>query len=315
MNRFLPLALGSVLLAVACQAGPDDSVCGDALGHIAACSGSASTLGSGECDPEQARAVLALSCSDLNPPSDPGKADFWGSGNPLCTFLLPATDIQHGGLCCFDYNCTSDDICSGYRCQAPGEAGAACDRPSHCIGDLICGPSKVCQPASEAGAKCNSNTQCADELSCIQGSCAATSTVGGACDDDDTSDCAPGLNCKDSVCVNYGESGETCSDNFDCDGFLTCIAGSCQPESKTGGSCDDKDSGDCDFGLYCIHSLCAAKPKAGEDCEREPFSMCGQDMTCWQGKCESVHPEGGACENMFDCQKDMFCVDGSCKSF
>jgi hypothetical protein len=40
--------------------------------------------------------------------------------------------------------------------------------------------------------------------------------------------------------------------------------------------------------------------------------MCGHGFTCWNQVCEAVHPKGGACEDLFDCEDGLFCRDAVC---
>ena len=88
MTRPALMLLGflAVTATTACQAtieGGDGDVCALAADHVASCTGLSAGLDLDTCGDAEAAAAQTLldtSCSDLEPPSDPAKADFWGDG-------------------------------------------------------------------------------------------------------------------------------------------------------------------------------------------------------------------------------------------
>ena len=317
MKRMLVIACLLVSGGCASPGGPEEggSVCDEARAHVYACTANVQGLLVDNCDEEQRRAahqLLNTPCDVLSQPAAASKADFWGSGNPLCVFLVGASDTVIDGLCWFDYNCSGEDVCSDYACGPQNSQGGACGRNDHCAGDLVCGIDKACVPAAARGAACTAGTQCEDGH-CIQGLCAPASGVSGACDMDDDFDCEPGLRCDNGACVRRSDSGGSCQDNFDCDTALTCVQGQCVEVPRVGDACDVGDN-DCDFDSVCIGGVCKPDPGPGDACESEPAFMCGTGYTCWGGVCEAVHPAGGPCESLFDCEDGLFCRDGVCGS-
>jgi hypothetical protein len=309
--------MAATLLAAACStpidSGPNS--CAAAADHLAACSGGEIGFDDAECEEEEvaaADALLELSCNQIAPPANHGKADFWETGNPLCTFMVGAKGASEGTLCCFDHNCEgSANGCFEHHCRPKAPEGGDCHRNGHCQSGLVCGADDTCGQPVGLGGSCEGSSQCSAGLACIGSACALPSTDGGPCDDGDDHDCEIGHYCDAGSCAPKQLDGESCTHNTDCILGLVCVAGSCSERGGLGDSCDVGEL-DCDLGLYCIDGSCADEPGLGDTCESKPTFMCGDGNICWQGTCEPEHGEGEACESMFDCTFGLFCVDGSC---
>jgi hypothetical protein len=323
MNKAGLIVLGclSLLTAMACvEQAPVSSICDQAAGHLAQCTGLSGTASPSVCGAEQeqvAQTILSSSCDEINDPTASGKSDYWENGNPLCVFMVGAKGIEEGNLCCFDRNCAGELVCHDYSCTPKAADGAGCERNDHCTGGLVCGVDGTCSDAVSGGAACNRDSQCAGNLSCVAGQCGELSQEGGKCEEGEDRDCASGLRCEGGLCEPLSTDGGQCQENNDCDGFLTCIAGQCAEESQQGGACDRGDRSDCDFGFACIHEACQPEPGLGDVCEREPRFMCGDGQTCWEASggghtCQEVHGTGEVCIDMFDCADGHFCTDGVC---
>ena len=293
-----------------------DSVCDEAIAHMQRCGGPAALTPGQPCEGDQlgaARALLSMSCDEFESPGDPAKEDFWESGNPLCVFMIPVTDLPDGEMCCFDSNCTDGRACVDFRCGLQSAEGAACQRKGHCIEGLVCGPNQSCVPPSPAGGACITPIHCEGRLTCIARVCGDRSSIGGACDAGENKDCAYGLRCLEGVCAPRAASGEACGDNEACDTQLTCVGGTCQSWGGPGEACDLGDRDDCASPLHCILGRCAEDPGEGDPCERSSRSVCGRELTCWENICSPRHGVGEHCETPSDCAEDLYCFSGSCR--
>ncbi len=131
----------------------------------------------------------------------------------------------------------------------------------------------------------------------------------------DINDCAQGLFCLDSVCVDpcaKAKLGESCRDFFgDCEDGLFCDfdSGLCAQPAGLGEDCEDSP---CDEGLKCVFGefdappLCKAPVGAGQPCSGG--DECAEGLGCDfdTGTCEPLPGAGESC-NFSDCAGDLFC--------
>jgi hypothetical protein len=169
------------------------------------------------------------------------------------------------------------------------------------------------------GAPCDIDQQCQSGRcssydSC--GVCVELRAFGEACDE--TTLCAPGSNCTDGVCVEWGDGlGAPCQvvKGSNCKASLFCQDGVCSPRLAVGDACQDGVLSDaCPLDARCVDGLCKARTTAhaGEACD--DAATCEDGTFCVDGECRAPADgigEGDACGIDF-CAAGLACNYGVC---
>jgi hypothetical protein len=232
--------------------------------------------------------------------------------------------------------CEEGECCQG-TCSIPGEVGEPCDEFGGCAPGLDCNDdSETCEPGR---APCVTDADCADNQACDgAGSCLdvvaegeecfiypAAREVGPTPDWRDSSNCAPGLSCVDSVCVRTDYLGAPC-DGFDhCWAGLQCRFdaasqhGTCQPKSVIGEPCSDDIL--CLGSSRCDESTGRCVALSGPDGECKYDWDCAGTLRCWydEKRCHPPKPQGASCRRGTEecdvglrCGPDSTCISTEC---
>jgi hypothetical protein len=192
--------------------------------------------------------------------------------------------------------------------------GAACAFSAQCssgfcalTADSLCG---TCAAMPAAGDSC-ATTGCGPTLSCVKATmlCQAPVASGGACDK--TLPCGTGLSCVGSTMTAMGT----------CMADVTTVGATCDPQRKTGPTCDAGS------GLACntMTKMCVMQPDAtaGMPCGliNNVETRCAAGATCetptgqTAGTCVAPAADGAACDatNGPDCLFPAKCVAGTCQ--
>ena len=154
-------------------------------------------------------------------------------------------------------SCAGTALCvvgeEGPRCSPGVTLGGKC------TGELPCAPGTrcvngTCGVVAEPGASCNSNAQCPFGRYCGEG-CVPRPSLGESCDDESVGEtraarCIEGI-CVDGTC-QLGSEEVSCavepgSPFAPCEGY--CADGSCAPSKASGDTCSD--DAECESGLEC----------------------------------------------------------------
>lgn len=181
------------------------------------------------------------------------------------------------------------------------------------------------------GQPCDDDIQCAGDAHCDKpsetgcGTCTALKANGIACVDQD--ECM-GHNCSDGVCADLAGPGESCDDDSNCAGVLTCTAGICAEADTSwtrGDPCQDLfdcnlGSGDLACNIFAASPTCQPFKALGETCgpgamggvcrilEHQHCRVEGMTATCAMN---SVAAIGETCDfdQGIDCPVGARCVD------
>ena len=235
-------------------------------------------------------------CTALSSRTDPGAecGATWCSGSaPACL-----------GSCALDTDCKAGFACISGTCRALATNGTACTRDGECVSthcaDGVCcntacggacdacaqqGSVGVCkaQPARSAGDPSCAPYACEGVLATCPSTCALEA------------DCAAGLACVGTVCVQKLQQGAACVRTEQCAAGV-CVDGVCCGTACTG-ICRSCNAG--------TPGTCGVLP-AGTD----PANECAGDTTC-DGAGACLKAAGAACAAASECQSN-FCVDGVC---
>jgi len=184
--------------------------------------------------------------------------------------------------------------------------GDACAEGSRCLevcpGDAYCknvGVENRCATREAKGGRCRSSEQCARGLHCEipaglgAGTCEQYPGIGEPCDPR-TGNCSDGLFCWNG-CKAPRKTGETCRNDYDCEGYARCDvacgdpAAKCCGPSVLGAPC--KSSGDCGFpGVFCSTVSGTCKKIADRDGACDPADAPAQcprdDLTYYSSTCD-----------------------------
>ncbi len=244
-------------------------------------------------------------------------------------------ECGRGGEC---VGCEPEECCQG-TCFIPGETGEPCNEYGACAPGLVCDDAgQTCVAGPEP---CRSDADCAAEQSCEgSGTCLDVVAAGETCfnypparqltarpDYRDSSNCAPGLSCVDSVCIRTDYVGAPCNDYDHCWGGLQCRydaaigrdTDTCQPRSTIGEPCGED--------IVCLGS------SRCDDSTRRCVELSGRDGFCdydWdcagtlrcsydEKRCRPPKPLGASCRHGADecdvglrCGLDSTCVSSEC---
>ena len=160
---------------------------------------------------------------------------------PECTWDLWCDSRFDDGLC-HDLSGAGDVCLDDYQC----EASLACHPDP---GDPM-GPG-TCDPPAGTGADCDTEEDCQEPLACVNEVCGTAPDLGEQCQLDN---CAAGLTCEGSTCLNARYPGDACGDADSVCVNSLCIQSLCEPRAPLGGACqEDYDcaSRTCD-GVICV---------------------------------------------------------------
>jgi len=174
--------------------------------------------------------------------------------------------------------------------------GAQC-QSAHCRFSGDCG---VCGPAPVAGDTCSNDDRCAPGLNCRNGLCVQPQTAGASCEDN--LDCLASLVCSGAHCVQPRSAGQACTSNT-CDAYagLRCVDGVCRSSEYVapGRSCDEANGVSCALGGFCRQTsssspgTCLVAAKDGGACDLSKGPHCLRGATCTGGFCKV--PDASAC--------------------
>ena len=187
----------------------------------------------------------------------------------------PSPDLEHdAGTLNQGAPCRHNVQCATSYCQkAPGAACGQCaflaKEGESCTEADQCGPGKVCSLCGVAASSATS---------------LPTRKKGEACRC--SADCAPNLQCSDSVCAPAGRKGDSCAAAHPCDSWAGLFCGS-------SGLCEE----------YRIVA-------AGEACDVLRGIVCSGGNECVQGRC--VAREAASCTLDRDCLPSQVCAEGLC---
>lgn len=231
--------------------------------------------------------------------------------------LVPASgECASSWECEGSLYCATDQGCPG-TCQAPLEAGQACEETDVCAAGLACFAGK-CEPKQKQNEDCGELfPPCEPGLLCLgedkakvtPGTCVAVvdafvKAQGTPCDLATLAFCKPGLHCAFDNVLN-----------------LAAVKGNCVVPSPIGGDCKTSLPDPCPVGAYCRASwiattgICALLPGDGEPC-----------ATGWvlKNPCQPYHrcietgPATKVCKAMAylgePCEDDAMCYTGACDS-
>jgi hypothetical protein len=211
------------------------------------------------------------------------------------------------------------------------ESCAAATRAQSCA-DAIAGVQpEACKVTGtlEDGKACGSDPQCQSgycRMSGACGVCAKQAAAGESCTMDE--DCAGGLACRQQVCVQYAEVGESCGGNAPpCRSTLICNNGTCAKPLGAGESCQPLGSlCDSTQGLLCSPQSRVCEKIAlagdGEPCGLVSGSLvgCKSSGKCktdasGTGTCLAAAADGASCSTSDgpNCLPPASCEDGVCK--
>ncbi len=204
--------------------------------------------------------------------------------------------------CSTDSDCSSGEVCLNGSCVASGSAGTNCQMDNDCLNPLIC-TANICQ---QPPTGCIIDSDCSSGEVCLNGSCAASGSVGTPCTADQN--CSAGLFCaSDETCqILTG-----CRDDNDCPNDQICLAdGTCVPQGSTGTPCTM--DANCNTGLICgIDATCQIPPPLPPGTCRTNAD-CMTDQVCTNSRC--VGTLGARCTQNADCDTDLTCIAGVCST-
>lgn len=281
---------GTYCISGTCKAAPTsctaDAQCGTGTGRYC------STLNN-KC---QNKCTIDSQCTSIN-------------SSAVCNTTTNKCQLQSGGSCVTNNDCTGGQICSNGSCVYPavGEGQSCSTNP--CLTGLSC-YQNYCRNT------CTTTTDCTGGYVCSGGACIPPSLTpqGGSCTL--TSQCQTGL-----VCTNAGScqpAPSSCTAPDVCEQGLSCISNTCVvPNGGLGSVCTGTGQGTCNSGYNCINNSCQVPPTAGlgQSCVSMQCGgglFCNQEGVCGSGAGVS---NGGSCADSTTCYYGSYCNSaGTCTS-
>jgi hypothetical protein len=204
--------------------------------------------------------------------------------------------------------------CDQGTCAARQPAGEPCDSNPQCESYRCDTDTGTCQAIPVPGEDCLGFV-CQDQGRCWEGVCQAPQPVGSDCVA--SAQCAPGLRCVDTTCVEILLPGELCQEAGRCARGTRCIDGRCRPLPDVGEACAEETGclrGDCnpDTGV-CENRSIGATCGPDADYPYDLFDPCGDASTCIDvdgtTECVADLSQGDACGAMVaaQCPSDTSC--------
>lgn len=177
-----------------------------------------------------------------------------------------------GGACPDNFHCASDGRC--HRAPDAGrDMGAVCTSatpPALCSRDR---GSRACNPTCNAGCTCGwCGAEVDGTIACLTGT-PGTKGVGEVCDPSRTTDCAPGLRCRNENCKGAGRCYKFCDSDVDCPtAGTTCSISGGTLCSLADSACDPVVMTGCPSGFACYptgttaYCDCAGTAASGAGC-------------------------------------------------
>jgi len=218
-----------------------------------------------------------------------------------------------------------------------------------------CDATAICQPEVDIGGSCFATSNCVPGSQCLgpvgAKTCIANGNPGDACETDPGENstvpiCGSPLQCVTpdpdlvpAVCI-YGLVGDSCKENSDCLGLLTCTGNvctalpdttnctsssdcsplsycdskgfRCTPKKPAGSTCDSLE--DCVFGNLCSYQYDGATDKTCiEAFTKENGEFCSSSPECKSKRCAGnrcAKSSDVSCTNSEQCAYDEFCGCG-----
>ncbi|MDF2695463.1 MAG: Thiamin-phosphate pyrophosphorylase [Labilithrix sp.] len=275
--------------------------------------------------PDRSPCLTDLQCAS----AECGSSAF--QGGPLCGVCQSTKYLDQSCTGPTD-TCTTGTTCSDGVCiLAGGKVGEPCSNENACQSTLYCKGS-VCVSKHTIGEECSPDDPCVEESSYCNWSenrCRPYRTIDQACAGDEA--CAPGLTCRDQVCIANEQGWLDGPCESGCMEGLLCIDGVCRRLPGTG-----RAEGEPCLDTFCGAGLLCATPCNGPECDHKPKlcrrfrggdacaspSQCPEGMMCEhdtfddQGVCHPLRDVGEPCEDGNRlCHYHLRCVDGLCRTF
>jgi len=123
-------------------------------------------------------------------------------------------------------NCTPSLTCSSYSGQCGTSLWDGCSNALNCVNN--CGIGSICCNSSCQSVTCTQNSNCNDSNSCTSDVCINANTCNAQCQNNSITACADDDNCCPNGCTNSNDNNctATCSENWTCTVWSTCVSGS-----------------------------------------------------------------------------------------
>jgi hypothetical protein len=234
-------------------------------------------------------------------------------------------NITDGGLACGpgrvcpdNFHCGSDGLC--HRAPDGGQdMGPVCmsaSPPALCSRDK---GSRACNPTCNAGCTCGwCGAEVDGTIACLTGT-PGTKAVGEVCDPSRTSDCAPGLRCRNENCKGAGRCYKFCDSDADCPtAGTTCTINNGTLCSLPDPGCDLVTGAGCPTGFGCYSAGvsstecgCVGTAAAGASCDYAEDCMPGYGCAGINSPMTDATPNNMCtklCKTQIDCGLSGLCM-------